>query len=454
MDTAKRYHNHTLYKAVWLLCLAMLLFPAVAFAGTLGITNDTGSPVDEGSFAQFAIELTSGVINDNLTVTYNVTGVDGTDYSASPASFNVTPSTVFPIYLTVNLIDDDLIESSESLTVTLSGDNGVSGDSASGSAGVDITSLDEAALGITTVTASVAEGSNAQFSITEANGVTLDQDYTISLTYGGTIDSGTDLSSPPASVTVGPGTSFPYTFDVGTANDVLIEGNETLTVTLVDPEAPDSSQVSVAGSANATVTSEDEAALGITTVTASVAEGSNAQFSITEANGVTLDQDYTISLTYGGTIDSGTDLSSPPASVTVGPGTSFPYTFDVGTANDVLIEGNETLTVTLVDPEAPDNSQVSVAGSANATVTSEDEAALGITTVTASVAEGSNAQFSITEANGVTLDQDYTISLTYGGTIDSGTDLSSPPASVTVGPGTSFPYTFDVGTANDVLIEG
>ena len=83
-----------------------------------------------------------------------------------------------------------------------------------------------------------------------------------------------------ASVTVGPSTTFPYTFDVATANDVLIEGDETLTVTLVDPESPDSAQVSVAGSANATVTSEDVAALGIATVTASVAEGGNAQFSI------------------------------------------------------------------------------------------------------------------------------------------------------------------------------
>ena len=324
--------------------------------------------------------------------------------------------------------------------------------SVAGSANATVTSEDEAALGITTVTASVAEGSNAQFSITEANGVTLDQDYTISLTYGGTIDSGTDLSSPPASVTVGPGTSFPYTFDVGTANDVLIEGNETLTVTLVDPEAPDNSQVSVAGSANATVTSEDEAALGITTVTASVAEGSNAQFSITEANGVTLDQDYTISLTYGGTIDSGTDLSSPPASVTVGPGTSFPYTFDVGTANDVLIEGNETLTVTLVDPEAPDSSQVSVAGSANATVTSADTAIIGITyTGTDPVAEGANAQFELAVTNGITLDTDYSVTLSFSGTGIAASDYTDP-GMITVNDG-NLPLTVNVAIRNDSVWE-
>ena len=424
----------------------------------LGINTVTAS-VAEGTAAQFEITEANGVtLDQNYTISLSYGGdIDpATDLSTPPASVTVGPGTTFPYAFSVGTANDVLIEADETLTVTLGSPE--TPDSAqvsvAGSANATVTSADAAALGINTVTASVAEGTAAQFEITEANGVTLDQNYTISLSYGGDIDPATDLSSPPASVTVGPGTTFPYAFSVGTVDDTLIEGNEILTVTLGSPEMPDSAQVSVAGSANATVTSADAAALGINTVTASVAEGTAAQFEITEANGVTLDQNYTISLSYGGDIDPATDLSSPPASVTVGPGTTFPYAFSVGTVDDTLIEGNEILTVTLGSPETPDSAQVSVAGSANATVTSADVAALGINTVTASVAEGTAAQFEITEANGVTLDQNYTISLSYGGDIDPATDLSSPPASVTVGPGTTFPYAFSVGTVDDTLIEG
>ena len=433
-----------------------------ADTASIGIVYSGVGDVAEGSPAEFQLTEANGVTLDQaytITLSYGGTIDPATDLSSPPASLTVDGSTSFPLTFTVDTATDALIEGTEVLTVGLV-DPEVPDSaqvSVGGTANANVTSADTASIGIVySGVGDVAEGSPAEFQLTEANGVTLDQAYTITLSYGGTIDPATDLSSPPASLTVDGSTSFPLTFTVDTATDALIEGTEVLTVGLVDPEVPDSAQVSVGGTANANVTSADTASIGIVySGVGDVAEGSPAEFQLTEANGVTLDQAYTITLSYGGTIDPATDLSSPPASLTVDGSTSFPLTFTVDTATDALIEGTEVLTVGLVDPEVPDSAQVSVGGTANANVTSADTASIGIVySGVGDVAEGSPAEFQLTEANGVTLDQAYTITLSYGGTIDPATDLSSPPASLTVDGSTSFPLTFTVDTATDALIEG
>ena len=138
----------------------------------------------------------------------------------------------------------------------------------------------------------------------------------------------------------------------------------------------------------------------------------------------------------------------------VGPGTAFPYSFDIPVATDDLIEGPELMEVGLVSPEVPDSAQVSVGGTASCTITSADSASLGIIYSGGDVAEGDSASFQITEANGVTLDQTYTITLSYGGDVDPDADLPARPLTVEVGPGTAFPYSFDIPVATDDLIEG
>ena len=446
MDTARRYHNNMLHKAAWLLFLAALLFPAVAFAGTLGITNVTGSPANEGTSVQFAIDLTSGVINDNLTVTYNISGVDGTDYSASPASFNVTPATVFPIYLTVDLIDDDLVEGIESLTVSLSGDNGVSGDSASGSAGVDIANLDVAAIGITYVGPDpVNEGANAQFQLAVTNGVTLDTDYDVQLTFGGAGITAGDYTDP-GTITVNDG-NLPLTVDVAILDDDLVESPETLTVTLSDLDGGD--QVTFSGSANCNIANLDVAAIGITYVGPDpVNEGANAQFQLAVTNGVTLDTDYDVQLTFGGAGITAGDYTDP-GTITVNDG-NLPLTVDVAILDDDLVESPETLTVTLSDLDGGD--QVTFSGSANCNIANLDVAAIGITYVGPDpVNEGANAQFQLAVTNGVTLDTDYDVQLTFGGAGITAGDYTDP-GTITVNDG-NLPLTVDVAILDDDLVE-
>jgi len=447
MDTAKRYHNHTSYKAVWLLCLAVLLFPAVAFAGTLGITNDTGSPVDEGTPVQFAIDLTSGAINDNLTVTYSITGVDGTDYSASPASFSVTPSTVFPIYLTVDLIDDDLIEGPETLTVTLSGDNGISGDSASGSADVEIANADIAQVGVSLVsTPPVAEGDIAQFQVEVTNGVTLDGAYTVNLAYSGI---GATEYSGPATAAVG------STFDVTINDDGVWEPNETLTVTIADPDAAD--QVVISGTADCTIDNINDISFALTVTTATVDEESDttATFSVNRA-GADIESGYSINIDYStqdNEAQAGQDYT----------GTSDYVTFEVGDTtesitipilNDNYVEPDQLFQIVLADP-GMDNVTVDLTP-AECDIQSGDTTVASInSTIPTTVAEGDvTGAYTVNLSNPVEGAGSVSIDWTaVSGTATVPDDFDVSAGTVPIGPlATSASFTVD--TMADMWVEG
>ena len=78
MDTAIRYQNRAFLKALWILCLALVLFPAAAGAGVLGITNISGTPADEGNTITFRIDGTIDSSTDSIDVTYTISGVDST----------------------------------------------------------------------------------------------------------------------------------------------------------------------------------------------------------------------------------------------------------------------------------------------------------------------------------------------------------------------------------------
>ena len=48
----------------------------------------------------------------------------------------------------------------------------------------------------------------------------------------------------------------------------------------------------------------------------------------------------------------------------------------------------------------------------------------------------------------MTLDQTYAITLSYGGDVDPDADLPARPLTVEVGPGTAFPYSFDISSGD------
>jgi type IV pilus assembly protein PilY1 len=452
----------------WLFLTLLFLVPSVATADVhFSVTNVSSTSPDEGDGdhdISFDVTMTGdALLNlETASFTYDLPGgaaTLGTDYSAVGATtvdVNGPQAVPHVITVTITIHGDTTIEPDEDFQIRLTAATGPGSATFNGGPqDVTIVNDDVAALGINTVTASVAEGTAAEFEITEANGVTLDQNYTISLSYGGDIDPATDLSSPPASVTVGPGTTFPYAFSVGTVDDTLIEGNEILTVTLGSPETPDSAQVSVAGSANATVTSADAATIGITfTGTDPVAEGNSAQFELAVTNGITLDADYTVTLNFSGTGIAASDYTDP-GTITVNDG-NLPLTVNVNIPDDGVWEPNEALTATLVDPNGTD--LVSFAGSASCNIDNVNAVSFALSGPAGTIDEENDATATFTVTpTGADVESGYTISVNYG-TIDViGEAQAGQDYSVTFGiapfSGTLSAYTFDVPITNDNFVE-
>ena len=131
---------------------------------------------------------------------------------------------------------------------------------------------------------------------------------------------------------------------------------------------PDNAAVTVdanAGVAAGAINDTTSLAVAISDAVA-VDEGQSLQFTVLLTSG-TATTPITIPLTYGGSADPVLDLNGQPVSVNI-PAGSASATVTVPTLPDTLVEGSETLTITL---GAPDNAAVTVdanAGLANGTI--------------------------------------------------------------------------------------
>ena len=258
---------------------------------------------------------------------------------------------------------------------------------------------------------------------------------------GDTAVFGTDYDTPSVAfhvlITAGE-TEGEKTFTLTPADDVIVEGDESLTL-----------EGSAAGlevtSATMTIEDNDAANMTLSASPASVSEGAGAvQVTVTASTGgVTFPAGRTVTMTVGDTGDSatsGTDYAPvAPFDIPIAAGrTSATGTFTLTPTDDSLIEGNESITLsgaatglTMADVEmtitdndsAPaislstDPSRVAeYAGAAPVTVTASFSAAVTYTTdttVTVSVGAGGDSATSGTDYSAV---GDFTITIAAGST--------------------------------------
>ena len=191
------------------------------------------------------------------------------------------------------------------------------------------------------------------FTVTQTT--TAVSDTVLSYTVGGTATAGTDYTALSGTVTVPAGSTNAAIDVTGIVADSLVEGTETVTVTLtgitasdpgitidgandsdsIDVLDGDAAQLSIAGTTDGNETGPVDGVLTVTQSTTAVS-------------------DTVISYTGGGTATAGTDYTSLSGSVTV-PAGSTSATIDVtGIVADSLVEGTETVTVTLTGITASD----------------------------------------------------------------------------------------------------
>ncbi|WP_374362297.1 Calx-beta domain-containing protein [Pseudoduganella danionis] len=394
----------------------------------------------------------------------------------------VVPANVASFHVTIATVDDALVESSETLILTVGGvaatgtitDNDVQTVST-------VVAEDAANTGANPVDSVVVEGAALQYSVTLSSAATIACEHTLVLS--GTA-AGADRGSitfsdgvawrngdPTTGVVVVPANVSSFHITVATVDDAAIESSETVIVTV--------GGVASTGTINdndvqtvSTVVAEDAAHTGANPVDSEVVEGGSLQYSVTLSAAATIACEHTLVLS--GTA-AGADLGSitfsdgvawrngdPTTGVIVVPANVASFHVTVATVDDAAIESSETVIVTVGGVASTgtitDNDVQTVS-----TVVAEDAAHTGANPVDSSVVEGSSLQYSVTLSTASASASEYALALS--GTA-AGADLGSitfsdgvawrngdPTTGVVVVPANVSSFHITVATVDDALIE-
>ena len=235
-----------------------------AFSATLSITANDSAAAEDGSDAgQFTVTL-SEASETNTVIAYSITGTATatTDYTALSGTVTIVAEATTATINVSGIVDDAIVEANETVTVTLdsitSGDSGITIFSSGDVATITITDDDVATVSITANDAAAAEdGSDpGQFTVTQT--AVSSTATVIAYTVTGTATATTDYTALSGTVTIAAGATT-ATIDVsGIVDDAIVEGDETVIVTL-DSISSGDAHVTVNGAANvATVTITDD----------------------------------------------------------------------------------------------------------------------------------------------------------------------------------------------------
>ncbi|MDL5054125.1 Calx-beta domain-containing protein [Oscillatoria laete-virens NRMC-F 0139] len=186
------------------------------------------------------------------------------------------------------------------------------------------------------------------FTVTRPSGNTT-APLTVFYDLSGTAINATDINPLSGFVTIPVGSAF-ATVSVTPNDDLLVEGNETLTVTL-------SNRVNynvAVGSSNVTLTIADNDSAPLPVVAFQTASSLGSEATTPVAIPVTLSANPTQAVTVNYSVAAGTaqgaDFTAATGSLTFNPGDSLFKSISVTIANDTLPETDETVVVTLSNP--------------------------------------------------------------------------------------------------------
>lgn len=446
-------------------------------ASTTTVGEDSATP----NVTALLTTLPVGNFLENAAV-FSVSATNGTAENADYDQSAFPKTIVFPANAThgatqtttFDPASDTLVEGSETVTLTLSVTGSVVGLGAQTTNVVTIIDGDAASVSFQSPTTNVGEDA-ASPSIaavltmlhagdTLENGVTFNVTPTNANAENADYDQGAFPKLITFNANAGNGATQTTTFDP--ASDILVEGNEFVTLTLSVSSGvatvgtqpanvitiADADSATVAFQSPATIVGEDAATPNINAVLTTLHPGdmleNAAVFNVTAANGTAENDDY--------------DQSSYPKTITFAAnsadGSVQSTTFDP--ASDTLVEGTETVTLTLgvntgvalVGSQNSNSVAITDADSASVTfqgsttTVGEDDATPNVTAVLTMLHPGdtleSDANFRILAANGTAENADY----------DQGSfpKLITFPASSASG--ATQDTTFD--PESDILVEG
>jgi hypothetical protein len=319
--------------------LSYPLVPVVNVSAT-----DTSASEPGSNTATFTITRAGLNQNSPLTVFYNTSGTAtaGSDYSTLPGSVTMAAG-VTSATVTLTPLDDTQDENDETVTLTLVGKaEYVLGSATSATATIVDNDLPPVTITATDAIATEAGETSATFLIerlTDALSQPLSVNYTRAGTAGaGDIYSLSGVATIPANQTTAVVTLTPV-------NDASGEHDETVNLSLASSS---SSTISRAGNSTATIVNDDFPKVTITAKDAAASETGNdtATFTISRTKELRY-EDLTVYFDITGTAILGQDFTLPAAGVTIPEG-KLSTTVTITPLADSLIEGQETVTLTLL----------------------------------------------------------------------------------------------------------
>ncbi len=403
----------------------------VSVAFDLGVAGDTAGSADYDA--------------DNLTLS------NGLSISGGRLVFAAGTTTGT---ITVPVVDDDLVEGDETLTLELSDADGVvfadGADSVSAQATL---SDDDAAIMTIADAADVTEGDDGDttdmsFTVTldkaSVNDITVD--YVVGAG-GDTATSGDDYTATSGTLTIAAGETT-GTITVPVLGDNADEGNETLTVTLSNASGASLGNTTATG----TIVDDDVvASIGDATLVEGDDGSTNMVFTVTlsrnAASTVTIAYD-----TSDGTATAGEDYTATSGTLTIAAGSNS-GTITVPVLGDTVIEGDQTFTLTLSDAQ---NAHLSGGGDtleATGNITDDDTATVSVSGPAAAVGEASDGELEFTVTMSAAAETDVTVNYSLGGTATAGDDYTAASGSVTIAAGETS-ATISLPVLDDAIQEG
>ena len=339
-----------------------------------GTTDDLTVVLDAQPSSNVVITVSSGDTGEGT--------VDVASLTFTNANWN-TPQTV-----TIDGVDDALLDGDITYSITLSIDDANSDDNfdALEDQTVSVTNADDDAVQISIDDPSETEGTALTFTVSlsgaaPAGGVTVDY-----ITSDGTAVAGTDYTSASGTLTFAEGESSKE-IAVTISGDETVEADETFTITLSNNTGD--SEISDA-TGTGTITNDDQAIVTIADVSADEDDGS-----------------VTITLTLDKAVEGGLtlDLSTSDGTATIADGDytalageTVTFSGTTGETEEVIItlwsdskvENNETLTVSMGNlvVSTVASGDIDITGGATVTITNDDTARITINDVSGNEDDG------------------------------------------------------------------
>ena len=417
-------------------------YPAV----NLSVSSNTGS--EAGATVITVTATASQAVVGDQTVSLNIsgTGITAGDYTLSNAIITI-PDGQTTGSVTFTVVDDGLIEGTETAVLTISNPSAGIVLGATTTQNISIADNDYPAVNLSVSSNTASETGMTVITVTATASQAVVGNQTVDLAVSGAGITVGDYTLSSMTITILDGqTTGTVAFTV--VDDALIEGMETAILTISNPSA--GIILGLTTSQNVTITDNDFPSVNLSVSATAGSEAAATSITVTATASQAVVGDQTVSLNVSGTGITAGDYTLSSQTITILDGqTTGTATFTI--VDDAVVEGTETAILTISNPSA--GIVLGTTTTQNVTITDNDFPSVNLSVSANSGTEAGATAITVTATASDPVIGDQTVSVGVSGTGITAGDYTLSNATITIPNGqTSGSVTFTI--VNDTLYEG